>query len=481
MIPRPGSPLEQFDVIIGWDSEWEPIRSAKTRNQAVSYQWSALHQKALGEWELGEGIHYVENDERLTSAQYLGKVLQSLGLGYRKAKDKHVLLLGHFTLADLSLFADRTTFNRHFQEIRGTLVSLRGYVNVNVSFEGRHAAKIHLSLRDTMLLVPQKQSSLEAIGQYTQHKKVTIDQYWKEHMGEYRNADPLGFDTYAINDCRVALEYYVNVVDALVEVTGVRSIPLTLGGAAMNGFIQRLGGAKSATFERLFGKRTDEVIDALGHRVKRQGKMPGRMYYERVAGEAYMGGLNQAFEASVVCIANKGPLGEESIVLDIDFANAYPTALAAIPAIDWTERPRNIGVKGLLKWTNGGTFWGLGFVPNIFGYVSFEFPEDVVYPCLPVRYENGLIYPLRGETHCTGMEMAAAIRLGARLELHDVKVFPWLLHADKTPLLPFASYIGMLIAKRKSTSQERSTTCCTRKWLTISMAKARKVSRSGPA
>jgi hypothetical protein len=449
LTPRPGSPLEQFDVIVGWDSEWEPMRPAKTSNLAASYQWSALHQTAPGDWELCEGIHYVENDERLTSAQYLGRVLQSFGLGHRKAKNKRVLLFGHFTLADLALFADRATFLTRFREIRGTLVTFRGTVNVNVSFEGRHAAKIHLTLRDTMLLAPQKQSSLEAIGQYTQHKKVAIDQYWKEHMCEYRKVDPVGFDAYAINDCRVALEYYVNVVDALAEVTGVHDIPLTLGSAAMNGFIKWLGGAKSANFTRIFGKETQEYIDAMGHLVKRLGKCPMRMFNERLAGESYMGGLNTAYEASEVFVADTGMLGDESIILDIDFANAYPTALAVVPAVDWTVRPTEIVMEGIQGLLNRQRILRYGFVPNILGFVTFEFPEDVEYPCLPVRYENGLIYPLRGQTICTGIEMETAIRLGARLEVHELKAFPWLLHADHTPVLPFASYIGMLVTKRR--------------------------------
>jgi hypothetical protein len=451
MIPAAGSPLEEYSVICGLDSEWERNGSVPARNQASSYQWTALHQKAPGDWELCEGIHYVENDQRLTAGQYLGKVLSSFGIGHRTAKKKRVLLLGHFTLADLSLFADRETFNKRFQEIRHTLVTLRGHANVKASFEGRHAAEVCLTLRDTMLLAPQKQASLEAIGQYTKHKKLIIDQYWKEHMLAYRDADPVGYAAYAINDTRVALEYYVNVVDALVKVTGVRAIPLTIGGAAMAGFVHWHGGHNSTSFQRIFGKEDQEYINALGHLVTRLGKCPMRLNSERIAGESYMGGLNTAYESSTVYTSEPGTVGAGSIILDIDFANAYPTALAAVPAVDWTARPRYIDRVGQIQaFFNPTKLRELGFVPNIVGHVAFEFPEDVEYPCLPVRYGNGLFYPRRGQTYCTGVEMDAAIRLGARIELKEVKYFPILRREDTSPLLPFAGYLAMLVDERQN-------------------------------
>src|SRR4029453_3855487 len=97
------------------------------------------------------------------------------------------------------------------------------------TFGQHHSATVQLALRDTMLLAPQKQESLEAIGQYTHHKKILIDPYWKSHMGEYLTADRPGFIAYAINDCRVSLEYYIRVVARLADLTGVDTNPLTSG------------------------------------------------------------------------------------------------------------------------------------------------------------------------------------------------------------------------------------------------------------
>lgn len=63
---------------------------------------------------------------------------------------------------------------------------------------------------------------------------------------------------------------------------------------------------------------------------------------------------------------------------------------------------------------------------EVFGYlkVKFSFPEDTVYPCLPVKKDVGKssymsVYPLSGTTYCSSVEAIEAIRLGCELELLD--------------------------------------------------------------
>ena len=47
--------------------------------------------------------------------------------------------------------------------------------------------------------------------------------------------------------------------------------------------------------------------------------------------------------------------------------------------------------------------------------VRFKFPAATRFPCLPVRASNGrgLVYPLEGESWCTGPELVVARNLGA--------------------------------------------------------------------
>jgi len=50
--------------------------------------------------------------------------------------------------------------------------------------------------------------------------------------------------------------------------------------------------------------------------------------------------------------------------------------------------------------------------------VRFEFPHTVKYPNLPVRLDfSTVIFPLKGETFCTGNEFLLAYRLGCQIEI----------------------------------------------------------------
>src|SRR5215510_10612391 len=87
----------------------------------------------------------------------------------------------------------------------------------------------------------------------------------------------------------------------------------------------------------------------------------------------------------------------------------------AIPAIDWDGLDRVNDQRDQLLPTTVDDIVGryqhltaLGYVPPIFGTVMFTFPPDCRHPCLPVRYANGLYYPLRALTSATGLELVQA-------------------------------------------------------------------------
>jgi len=50
--------------------------------------------------------------------------------------------------------------------------------------------------------------------------------------------------------------------------------------------------------------------------------------------------------------------------------------------------------------------------------VKFEFPETVKYPNLPVRLDfSSVIFPRKGETFCTGIELILSLRLGCTVDI----------------------------------------------------------------
>ena len=50
--------------------------------------------------------------------------------------------------------------------------------------------------------------------------------------------------------------------------------------------------------------------------------------------------------------------------------------------------------------------------------IKFMFPSSVKYPNLPVRLDfSSIIFPLSGETFCTGLEFLLAMRLNCEIDI----------------------------------------------------------------
>ena len=89
-----------------------------------------------------------------------------------------------------------------------------------------------------------------------------------------------------------------------------------------------------------------------------------------------------------------------------DFAQLFPK-------VDWNRLFVSNDVKA--------------FTADVLGVanVSFKFPDDCLYPCLPVRTDNGLIFPLEGTSNCGSPEIALALQLGAKIEVLHGVIVPW--------------------------------------------------------
>lgn len=98
--------------------------------------------------------------------------------------------------------------------------------------------------------------------------------------------------------------------------------------------------------------------------------------------------------------------------ISLQFCNLYPTAMSLIGLPDWF----NIHDSKDLNDYGPET---LGFVE-----VEFEFPADTRYPTLPVRTDNGLIFPLKGLSCCAAPELFVARKLGAKLTIKHGVIVP---------------------------------------------------------
>jgi hypothetical protein len=79
-----------------------------------------------------------------------------------------------------------------------------------------------------------------------------------------------------------------------------------------------------------------------------------------------------------------------------------------------------------------------------FAYLSFKFPVLVRYPTLPVRTENGLIFPMEGTCYCAAPEIAVARELGAKITIRQGVIIP----ADNS-IKNFGQFISDCLANRK--------------------------------
>jgi hypothetical protein len=77
--------------------------------------------------------------------------------------------------------------------------------------------------------------------------------------------------------------------------------------------------------------------------------------------------------------------------------------------------------------------------------VEFEFPKSVRFPTMPVRTDNGLIFPRKGLSNCAAPEIALARSLGAKLKIRHGVVVP----TDPSKHI-FGDFIGMCVQKRSS-------------------------------
>jgi len=313
-------------------------------------------------------------------------------MSYRRASKCHVLLVAHFGVAEWAALRGRVRLAReHLKDIRGVPVSFNSF-KLKIDFGNNNYASVPVTLRDTYLLVPADMRSLDAVGHVTTFKKVDIAQDDKVAMDTFLTRDPVAFEVYAINDCRVALEYYLEFMQAYEAMFDVsQKLPLTLGDATVHAYLRWLDQHSILTQAGVLGKETRKVTNQRGWESKATVNVSSRQFTEALASAAYRGALSQAYEHGQTCV------GPEEVILDLDFAGAYPAAMAVLPVIDWAESV--VAVTGLTEIVDGlqpitGSVHG-GTVPITLIECTFTFPPDCLYPCLPVPSRHGLVYPLQ--------------------------------------------------------------------------------------
>lgn len=439
MRSAPDANVDEPYLIVGFDTEFkvppavtlQELRSGGAKYLVLSYQFRAVTSNGI-EWE---GICLPDGDQRISVPEFL---LFVLGMGARQYGIRNlpskIYIVGHFTRADVSAFADFQAFAKQLEGVRGTFASVN--IPVSVEIDGGVGSNIELSvhLRDTILLMatdPDSDKSLRSLGELVGVEKVELHEDADVRLEMISNMDvvrstnwPL-FRRYAMTDAVICVLYLQRIIRLYFDATGKFKVPLTLSGIGVDLLLKHWADegsdpitavGKQRHKERKFDKKSGKY-----RTVTTPVKKELLHLYDTLISDCYHGGRNEQYWF--------GP-GFDDSWTDFDLTGAYPTAMSAMCTPQWDDMRPSTDI----------TEYG----PLTMGYavVEFEFPHSVRYPTLPVRSEGGLIFPRKGRSSCSAPEIYLARKLNARLKIVTGVIVP----QDDTPI--FSGFISYCISKR---------------------------------
>jgi hypothetical protein len=428
----------ELDWIVDKDNPKEAKTEAQTKNTILSYQVHCKifdpEQSDQSEWC---GICYPEKGQRYTLSDIIiFSIWKGVSEGKIKCVPRTIYIVGHFTRADIPAFSDFTDLTMLMSSVRNTFLSIDGHIPVEIEFPDNQKVELKVLIRDTILLTPAASKSLMALGELVDVKKIKLDQddkielHYKRNMDQLLDDNPLLFEKYALNDALICVRYVEKLREQTKTLLGTTKIPATLTSIGVdllwnswsaenkNKPLQVLG--KETVYENTFNKKLGYFINTTKTVDLREVS-----WHLSLATDCYHGGRNEQFWF--------GPAFEDDWI-DYDLAGAYPTAMALIAEPDWKNIRITQNVDDFTPLTNG------------VAHVEFEFPSNTRFPVLPVRTQNGLIFPLKGVSDCAAPEIYLARKMGAKVKVRHGVIVPNLKGGDTA----FGSFIKDCVQRRKS-------------------------------
>lgn len=426
-------------AIIGFDTEYvvpadavsrDEIKEGKAKYIVLSYQFHCL----LKTGEAWSGIFIPPAGERMSMAELVIAALGSRPDRSNQSPLPHsIYLVGHYTKADVPAFSDFKDLSKVAAAVRGSFVSTDSAFKYTVGALGDEPVELNVILRDTFLLAPTGSQSLAALGDILGLPKIplsddpAVDREMKGKMDEIRKANWSLFRKYAIQDAVICARYAQRILDLCEAHLGIRKLPITLTSIGVD-LLLKTWSDYSKDPNALLGR---EVV-----KEKRWNKRQGHYQtenrevdqvnyalYETLATECYHGGRNEQYWF--------GPAFSDQWT-DYDLSSAYATGMALIGMPDWSKFDFTTDVTRY-------TLSSLGYA-----LVDFAFPTNVRFPCLPIRTDNGLVFPLKGQSFCAAPEIAVARALGAEIIIKQGIVIA---SDNSSPV--FADYIRHCITERR--------------------------------
>ena len=457
-------PIVPTRLLVGFDTEYvapPTIKYEKGKpkpklkemdpalNRVISYQYYAILPSPMGdaikEWS---GIIYVKEGERISRSQLMSAVYSKAFEDPTILKLPHsVILVGHYTKADLPGFSDFTTFRSRMDAVRRSFVTVihdPEFAKTPLEVpKGSDEKNVFILLRDTFLLCPSLEGkSLKKVGELVGIPKEYVSKEDIRQMDEFLKRDRIAFEKYAIRDAEIAVKYALRIYKNQSKIGLRKDVPPTLSGIGVgllfNYWIKK--------HRNKTGERNNKMpLEMLGLKHVRDSKYvkatdKKSSHYQRVskiieenfrrwntdfATDCYHGGRNEQYFFWA---------GTPGHWFDYDLRSAYPTSMGILGKPDWKN----------IHEVSDPDYW-MKVKPEELAFfnVEFEFPEDTRYPVLPVRTQYGLLYPLKGECCCSAPEIVVARNIGVKIkQIYVVRV-----EQDRSDK-PFEAFISDCIEKR---------------------------------
>lgn len=266
----------------------------------------------------------------------------------------------------------------------------------------------NIDIRDTMKLAPPG-SPLASLGQSLGISKLdTLEldkadnkpvNHYKSHMDELLQNHPQFFHDYAVRDARISYEWYKMVVSIIGD-------GLTVSSISAKHLQKNIREAMESYYKNGVSWSNDVVgFDIEDHKPNYNSVSHTRGLFGDMPDYAYMGGRNESFTHGLIT----------GRTYDYDLRSAYPFQMQCMRMIDFDKPPIVFNKGHELSLNDWKHFGQAGF-----GYVKFEFPENVKYPTIPLKstktgLEGTPVFLRTGEGLVSAPDVFAALHVGAKV------------------------------------------------------------------
>ena len=298
-------------ILIALDTEYQSNYTANT-NLCLSYQY-ALYSLFDGTYASGIFFPDVTKQERYSWSEFTHRVLKEAQITPSHLEDFRIIFIAHFFSAEWAMFSDKKDLYMKFEYIRKSLITPKP-LDTTLLDENGEPVSCWVDVRDTMLLLPDGYHSLDKASTFLDgFKKIALEAQVKANMYDLLQTNPELFREYAIRDAEVTLKLFIKLQYMLNHINKTcTKLFLTLASATTNDFIE--------FSKENAGERTHYMQFGRCHSLYKE--------HEALANRSYLGGLNSSYHLGKA---------EGYTFIDIDFKNAYPTAMNLIQIGDFGE------------------------------------------------------------------------------------------------------------------------------------------------